>query len=80
LRDRHRISREIYVPCNSCKARCSRFQRSEMYRRAGGAWARDMAPVSCVDYEPRLWRGVDGVLDFSSPHPSAADSDFNQRS
>jgi len=42
-----------------------------MYREAAFAWAKGLPAPACVDYDPRWFRGLEGVVDHS-PRPSVA--------
>lgn len=71
----------IVVECKSCRqARlCPERLQSERHRQAAMAFAHDRDAPACLYYEPRWERGVDGVLDCGSPHPSRVFAG-NQRS
>jgi hypothetical protein len=61
----------IPTPCDDCRlsAHCPGYNR--MHMRAGLAWARGEAAPQCPSYQPRWFRGIEGVIDHTvSPHPS----------
>ena len=57
----------VWLPCRSCGrvGRCALF--SEVNRLAVLAWSKGDECPDCLEYKPRLERGVDGVLAPRAP-------------
>lgn len=62
----------IRVDCDTCKQRGRCGAESDLRRVAlFDSIVRDLCVPSCPEYQPRWWRGIEGVLDLpASPHPS----------
>jgi len=56
----------IYVPCNTCLPSLRRFCRvkGEMHRLALMAHYNGAQAPDCSEYQPHLFRGIDGVMAF----------------
>jgi hypothetical protein len=64
------VVQKIVVPCEICRISCRCIQSDDMHHQAITAWSEDRPEVNCPHYQPRWFRGIEGVLEHAiSPRP-----------